>query len=250
MCISVLCCSCGGDANDALQSDPALHPLLERTLQQALRDSAALAQGQFQADAVMSMALRQDAEEVQVIDSLSLAKDSTGYTADQHSHQVQGDTSLLKNMYAFEDAKGAPRAGERAHLASLDFGTSFPTLLRSLLAAEEGSGYELTVADTLLADKTCSCIRYRMSEKEGTFCVDTGMASLVRLEVQQESNYGVGSYDYHALIDFRRIEDLLLPILTNSTFQYRRVLTRGTGSIGVMLRDIRIRKDSVEIPKQ
>jgi hypothetical protein len=242
--------ACGGSDRPVLGSDPALKPFLQRVLEQALRDSSELARGRFHAFAVMQMEMYQGDDGVRVEDQFDLKRDSAAsYVAEQRSHRVEGDTLLLKNMYSFEDAKGTPRASERAHLASLDFGTSFPTLLRSLLAGGEESGYQLTSPDTLVGGQKCSSIDYFAVEKGGRFLVANETLSLVRLEVRQQSNYGVGSYDYRAGIDFQRFGTMLLPVKTASHFDYRRLMTDGNGTISVELKNIVVGNDTATVRK-
>jgi hypothetical protein len=247
----VMFAACGGSDRPVLNSDPALHPLLQRMLEQALRDSSELARGTFRSFAVMQMEMKQGDEGVRVEDQFDLRRDSAAsYVAEQRSHRVEGDTSLLKNMYTFEDSKGTPRASERAHLASLDFGTSFPTLLRSLLAGGDEVGYQLNNKDTLVGGERCSEIEYYTDAKNGRFWIVNETLSLVRLEVRQQSNYGVGSYDYHAVIDFQRFGPMLLPVKTATHFDYRRLLTDGSGTISVDMKNIVAGSDTTAIRKQ
>jgi hypothetical protein len=175
-----------------------------------------------------------------VTDRFVLSRDSAGYLAEQKSHHVEGDSALLDNMYSFEDARGNARAGGRAQLASLDFGTSFPQLLHSLQGGAEGYGAELVDADTLLDGYgiPCTLVRYVTPDKWGYFLLDTGSLGLIRLEVRQQSSFVVGSYDYRAVIDYGTIYGLRLPIVTKTMFDYRRVFTNGTGAIRVVLEQV------------
>jgi hypothetical protein len=153
---------------------------------------------------------------------------------------VAGDSSILKSMYSFEDSKGNPRSSsERAQLASLSFGTSFPVLLRELLAGSEGTRYRLADSGVAMNGLRCYLFTYQTPQKDGSFWVDNESLALVRLEVRQESNYWVGSYEYHALIDFARpAGPPLLPVRTSAGFGYRRLFTRGTGAVAVVFEGV------------
>jgi hypothetical protein len=201
-----------------------------------VRDSASLADSTFQAYTIMTIRLRQSDDSVHIDERLLLTKEhGANYRTEQLSRKVTGDSSIIRSMYSFEDARGNPRGAEQARLASLNFGTSFPLLLRDLLAAAEGSGYELDEGNAVLGSRRCSLFSYETEQKSGRFWIDNGSFDLVRLEVRQQSNYVVGSYDYRALIDFSRSAGaLLLPVKTSTQFDYRRVFTRGTGMVDVV----------------
>jgi hypothetical protein len=68
--------------------------------------------------------------------------------------------------------------------------------------------------------------------------------------VRQQSNYGVGSYDYRAGIDFQQFGTMLLPVKTASHFDYRRLLTHGNGTISVLMKDIVVGSDTTAVRKQ
>jgi hypothetical protein len=186
----------------------------------------------------MNIALRQSGDDTVRVDERFLLKKEggRGYSADSVVRHVAGDSSILKSMYSFEDSKGNPRSSsERAQLASLSFGTSFPVLLRELLAGIEGARYQLADSNVALNGVKCYRFAYQTAQKDGSFWIDNGSLALVRLEVRQESNYWVGSYEYHALIDFARpAGPPLLPVRTSAQFGYRRLFTRGTGTVAVV----------------
>lgn len=173
-------------------------------------------------------------EKVSVEDHFLLSRGEAGtYQTEIVSHVAVGDTTLLKDMYTFQDSKGNTRAAARSQLVGLHFGTDFLGLLRMILARTEGTECEALPGKD---SGSVRLFRYRLGDRRGEFTVDSRLLDPVRLRSDEGTDYMVGSYTYRMTIEFSRtIDGLLLPVRTESRFDYSRVFSEGTGSVVVTL---------------
>jgi hypothetical protein len=241
LCASVVVLSGCGDPEPS--SLPPLTPeqrtLLQAARDRALRDSVDLAAASFHADGAMLVQFGQDDRNVSVVDSFRLRKEKSDYQTEITLHRATGDTTLLNDMYTFRDSKGNPRAGERSQLTGLHFGTDFLDLLRVILSPDGNGECAMENADTLVSGLRCRAFRFRTEEKSGQFWLDGDSLGLVRLEVEQGSDYWVGSYRYRMFIDYARpVTEAPLPVRTLLRFDYSRLFSSGTGAISVDLSNI------------
>lgn len=215
--------------------------MLQTARDRATTDSVHLAAASFLADGVMLVQFGQDDRTIAVTDSFRLQKGrGEEYQTEIFQHETKGDTTLLKDMYTFRDSKGNPRAGERSRLTGLHFGTDFLDLLHVILSPEGNGECGLEERDVTMAGKRCLVFRFQTEDKSGRFWLDTDSLGLVRLEVEQGSDYWVGSYRYRMFIDYARpVADVLLPVRTLLQFDYSRLFSKGTGSISVDMSNMR-----------
>jgi hypothetical protein len=209
-------------------------------LRRAVIDSTLLATTPFEMKGVMTTELRQEEERVVVEDRFGLVGRGIrgGPVTLPESHTVTGDTTLLKDMYTFEDPKGNIRKQESQELAGLAFGSDFSTILRQWL--DSTSSATLRPGDVMYPIDGVSCYLFYFTSDagEGAFFITSDSLDLRRLEVKRESDYLIGRYSYNLTADFRRTAaGVLLPIKMITRFDYRRFLTEGTGSIVVELRN-------------
>lgn len=212
-------------------------------------DSVALAKATLAAAGTMTVEFGRESERVKIEDRIRLMK-STGrqFLTEPLAHTVSGDTTLLKDMYTFKDPKGNPREQMAAELAGLSFGSDFLSLLRILLAGAEGTGCTLRDSAAVIDGASCYLFTFATEDRSGRFWIDRDSLGLRRMEVEQASDYLVGSYKYRMTTDYRAdhppldstaLRGVLLPVRSASQFEYSRLTTSGTGSILVMLDSIR-----------
>ncbi|MDB5034479.1 MAG: hypothetical protein JWQ98_1720 [Chlorobi bacterium] len=215
--------------------------ILRRAQSQALRDSTNLAAAAFNAGAAMTMEFGRETQRVRIADSFGLAKEQWApVTTVPLTHSVQGDTTLLKDMYTFRDSKGKARSQEKAQLTGLHFGADFLPLLRSILSGAEPIGCTLLDSTTSIDGKPCYLFSFVADDKSGKFQVGRDSCDLAHIEIDQQNDYWIGGYTYHMAADFRRpTDDVLVPVKALTEFSYSRFFTKGTGSILVLLNGMR-----------
>lgn len=241
---STLLLSCGEDlpAVDAA-TKAACRPIFGRAMARALHDSTLLAAGEFDAHASMSLAFLLDGDSVRIEDRFLLKKGAGGlYRTEPQSHEVRGDTALLKDMYTFNTSQGDARKPEGAQLAGLNFGASYLELLRVLLADNGAISYAVRDSAAQKGGEECYHVTYATGANNGAFWITRDSCRLVRLEVAEESNYLIGSYHYTIGTDFAPYGgNLLLPVSTRSRFDFSRFFSDGTGSMIVLLDSVRVK---------
>jgi hypothetical protein len=251
--LALLLAGCGGSGAPAERPGrPEWRALLERAAVRARADSVALAGSSVHAEGAMTLEFGRENEKVRVDDRLRLVKGrGREFLAEPLTHQVVGDTTLLKDMYTFKDSKGNTREQSSAQLSGLSFGAEFLPLLRALIAGADETGY--TLRDSLADDGGVRCYLFSFAtgERKGRFWIDRDSFGLRRMEVEQESSFIVGGYKYRMTTNFERragagdsaqaMPELLLPVRTSTNFEYSRLASSGTGSVLVVL-------DSIHVP--
>lgn len=236
--LSLLAVSCGSGSERGGPLPPELRSLAARILDQALADSLAREGRPFEATGVMTTEILQENDRVVVEDRFRLVGGSGQGKTITHpiSHTITGDTTLLKDLYTFEDPKGNIRKQESQELAGLAFGADFSTILRDVLDSTGASTLAQQPGDTTIDGTRCLPFTFYSAAGEGRFWVAADSLDLRRLEVSRSSDYLIGRYLYRLSADFRRpVAGLLLPTRMSTNFEYRRLFTDGTGSIVVTI---------------
>ncbi|MEO5929399.1 MAG: hypothetical protein ABIR47_05670 [Candidatus Kapaibacterium sp.] len=238
--LSVGVIACGGHEKPPPLT-AGVRAILQRAQSQALRDSVSLAAAAFNAGAAMTMEFGRETQRVRIADSFGLAKEKWApVTTIPLTHAIQGDTTLLKDMYTFRDSKGKARSQEKAQLTGLHFGADFLPLLRALLADAENTGCALLDSVATADGSPCYLFSFVADDRSGKFRVGKDSCDLAHIEIDQENDYWIGGYTYHMAADFSRPSgDLLVPVKALTEFSYSRFFTKGTGSILVLLNGMR-----------
>lgn len=231
---ALLVAGCGGEEHVEPPPRPEWRGILERALQQAGRDSVALATGKFRAAGVMRMEFGRDDSRVAIDDRFNLVKDTgQNYRTEPLEHRVSGDTTLLDDMYTFRTSTGDAREQEHAQMTGISFGAHFPSILRAVLAGGE-NGCTLRDSNAVVDGRSAMIFSFAAEGQRGQFAIGHDSCDLINLSLEHDNSFVIGSYQYSMVTKFVRPDGrLLLPLETTSSFSYSRLMSDGTGTIVV-----------------
>ncbi len=211
---------------------------MRRAVERALVDSARLAGSAFEAEAALRIEIRQGDRNVTVDERLSLRKQKGGaFVTQSAGRTISGDTTILKDMYSFEDSKGDLRGDRKLELAGLDFGSDVLNLIRSFDAPESEVGYTIQSRD---AAGGKALVRFAGDARRGSISIGSDSADVRSVVIRQGSDYLVGAYSSRMSTQYARpLGDILLPVRMQASFEFRRLFSRGTGSVRVAIFNVR-----------
>jgi hypothetical protein len=234
--------SCGGSFESA-PLDPGLRAILERTVEQSLRDSALYVASALHGTGSLSVDMMQGGDSVRIRDRFAMEKRS-GQPLDtrQLMQTVIGDTSILSGLYSFRAPGTKERAFEATQLDRMYFDADFRKLLRRIIAGRERSAVKIVDSAAAIDGRKCLLVSYETSDGHGSFAVDRQTMELVKVDLGEESDYMIAGYSYSLGARYTRpAGGPVVPVSMTSTFDFHRPFSHGSGTIVVVFDSVALR---------